>query len=104
MLSVNPSLYPSLVVSRWVRFPKRTHRKTAPSRVLTLYQANGYKQKTTGKRWGRLVEWHISFVPIFHKSHFKGTQSPRRVQQRRGLGEGESHCQRTVRTISISRH
>jgi hypothetical protein len=57
-----------IVVSRWVRFPKRTHRKTSPSKVLNIWQGDGCAQNTPGKRWVRFAEWHVCCAPIFHKA------------------------------------
>jgi hypothetical protein len=49
--------------SRWVRFPKRTHRFLSRVSCPTHLFINTYNENSAKKRWVRLVEWHISFVP-----------------------------------------
>jgi hypothetical protein len=58
---------PPLVVLRWVRFPKRTHRENSRSTVLSLYPLATCDHTPSQKRWVRFVEWYICCVPIFHK-------------------------------------
>ncbi len=53
---------------RWVRFPKRTHRKIASSKVSNLWQNDGYVENGTGKRWVRFAKTMVCKLPILHKA------------------------------------
>jgi hypothetical protein len=97
-----------IVVSRWVRFPKRTHRKTSHSKVLNLWQGDGYAQNTPGKRWVRFAETMFLGTLFFHKVRFKSTPSSlallASLKSGRTFRPMLSLFQRTIPTIPISPH
>ena len=90
-------LHPLSCGLRWVRFPERTHRKSAPSKVLTPSELGCCAQNPLKKRWVRFVKtvvcgasfshkrycavapkaWRRRIALIFHKSRFKGTHVPK---------------------------
>ena len=63
---------PPKYASRWVRFPKRTHRILQAFSIATLIYIDGYIKKFITKRWVRFVEWHVSFTG-------PANQSPRKT-------------------------
>jgi len=65
-----------LVVSRWVRFPKRTHRKIVPSQVLTLWRDDGCAQNALKKRWVRFAKTMVCKPSIYHKRPFTHIAPP----------------------------